>query len=32
MKTEKISMEPLYKKHEWILYQKKDKDDELDED
>jgi len=25
-------MESLYKKHEWILYHKKEKNEELDED
>jgi len=25
-------MEPLFKKHEWVLYHKKEKNDDLDED
>jgi hypothetical protein len=26
------TMESIYKKHEWVLYHKKEKDDQLDED
>tara|TARA_Y100000590_G_scaffold368220_1_gene428742 strand:- start:7801 stop:7947 length:147 start_codon:yes stop_codon:yes gene_type:complete len=26
------TMDPLYKKHEWVLYHKKEKNEELDED
>ena len=27
-----VVMEPLFKKHEWVLYHKKEKNDDLDED
>jgi len=28
----KHTMESLYKKHEWVLYHKKEKNEDLDED